>query len=67
MTRQMAASVPDFQAQQPLPSAAEQGELLVATADHKGVPMVRRDRPTAQHDVESEHPGVKRAACAGAV
>ena len=67
MTQQMAADVPDFQAQQPLPPAAEQAELLVATADHKGVPMVRRDRPTAERDEESERPGVKRAACAGAV
>jgi hypothetical protein len=67
MTRQMAGSVPDFQAQQPLPPAAEQAELLVATADHKGVPMVRRDRPTAERAEESERPGVKRAACAGAV
>ncbi len=67
MTRQMAADVPDFQAQQPLPPAAEQAELLVATADHKGVPMVARDRPTAEPDEESERPGVKRAACAGAV
>src|SRR5450432_895420 len=39
MTRQMAADVPNFQAQQPLPPTAEQAELLVATADHKGVPM----------------------------
>jgi hypothetical protein len=78
MTRQMATDVPNFQAQQPLPSLAEQaqqplpslaeqGELLVATADHKGVPMVQRDRPTAQRDEEMERPGVKRAACAGAV
>ena len=67
MTQQMAADVPDFQAQQPLPPTAEQAELLVATADHKGVPMVRRDRPTAERDEESERPGVKRAACAGAV
>ena len=67
MTRRMAADVPDFQAQQPLPDVAEQAELLVATADHKGVPMVRRDRPTVAADEESERPGVKRAACAGAV
>ena len=67
MTRRMAADVPDFQAQQPLPDVAEQAELLVATADHKGVPMVRRDRPAAATDEESERPGVKRAACAGAV
>jgi hypothetical protein len=62
MTRQMAVDVPNFQAQQPLPSTAAQAELLIATADHKGVPMVRRDRPTAKHDEESERPGVKRAA-----
>lgn len=68
MTRQMAADVPNFQAQQPLPSTEEQAELLVATADHKGVPMVRRDRPTAKRDEEEiGRPGVKRAACAGAV
>jgi hypothetical protein len=46
-----------FQAQQPLPGLAAQGELLVATADHKGVPMVRRDRPQAGHDEDREHPG----------
>jgi hypothetical protein len=67
MTRRMAADVPDFQSQQPLPKVAEQAEILVATADHKGVPMVRRDRPTAAADETSERPGVKRAACAGAV
>ena len=67
MTRQLAADVPDFQAQQPLPPVTEQAELLVATADHKGVPMVPRDRPASERDVESDHPGVKRAACAGAV
>jgi hypothetical protein len=67
MTRRMAAEVPEFQAQQPLPDVAEQAELLVATADHKGVPMVRRDRPAAAADEDSERPGVKRAACAGAV
>jgi hypothetical protein len=67
MTRQMATDVPEFQAQQPLPEVDERAELLVATADHKGVPMVRRDRPAAVADKDSERPGVKRAACAGAV
>jgi hypothetical protein len=67
MTQRMAADVPDFQAQQPLPEAGERAELLVATADHKGVPMVRRDRPMAVAQEDSERPGVKRAACAGAV
>src|SRR5277367_3492621 len=67
MTQRMATDVPKFQAQQPLPEADERAELLVATADHKGVPMVRRDRPTAVAEEDSERPGVKRAACAGAV
>jgi hypothetical protein len=67
MTRQMATAVPEFQAQQSLPEADERAELLVATADHKGVPMVRRDRPAAVAEEDSERPGVKRAACAGAV
>jgi hypothetical protein len=67
MTRQMATDVPEYQTQQPLPEADERAELLVATADHKGVPMVRRDRPAAVADEDSERPGVKRAACAGAV
>jgi hypothetical protein len=67
MTRQMAAAVPAFQAQQPLPDRSDQAELLVATADHKGVPMVPRDRPQAAHAEDGERPGVKRAACAGAV
>ncbi len=67
MSRRMATDVPEFQAQQPLPDAAERAELLVATADHKGVPMVRRDRPTAVAAEGRERPGVKRAACAGAV
>ena len=67
MTRRMAADVPEFQAQQPLPEVAEPAELLVLTADHKGVPMVKRDRPTTAAKEDSERPGVKRAACAGAV
>jgi hypothetical protein len=67
MSRHMAADVPAFQAKQPLPPAAASGHLLVASADHKGVPMVPRDRPAAAREEDSEHPGVKRAACAGAV
>ncbi len=67
MSRRMATDVPEFQAQQPLPDAAERAELLVASADHKGVPMVRRHRPTTAAAEDSARPGVQRAACAGAV
>lgn len=41
MSRQMAESVPSFRQQQPPPPASEEGELVVFTADGKGVPMRR--------------------------
>jgi hypothetical protein len=41
MNRQMAEWVDEFRAEQPTPKAEEEGEILVATADAKGVPMVR--------------------------
>src|SRR5450631_3594667 len=41
MNRQMAKFAPDFRTNQPPPPADEEGELLVFTADGKGVPMRR--------------------------
>jgi hypothetical protein len=41
MSRTMAEHVESFQAQKPPPPAAEEGEILVATFDGKGVPMRR--------------------------
>lgn len=41
MSRNMAQHVDNFQTQQPPPPAAEEGEILVATFDGKGVPMRR--------------------------
>ncbi len=41
MSRAVATAVPAFTADRPIPPAAEQGELLVFTADGKGVPMRR--------------------------
>jgi hypothetical protein len=49
MNQVVAASVPSFADQRPLPPAQEEGELLVLTADGKGVPMRRlaSDEPVA--------------------
>jgi hypothetical protein len=44
-SRQMAQHAASFRASQPTPEPSEEGELLVATADGKGVPM---RRPTAE-------------------
>lgn len=41
MNGKMASHVESFQAQQPPPAAEEEGEILVATFDGKGVPMRR--------------------------
>jgi hypothetical protein len=47
MNRQMAQFAPSFRLQQPLPPADEEGELVVLTADGKGIPM-RRDGQSPQ-------------------
>ena len=44
-SRQMDQHAESFRASQPLPPPAEEGELLVATADGKGVPMRRLAQP----------------------
>jgi hypothetical protein len=41
MNREMAESVAGFRASRPAPKAKEEGKILVATADGKGVPMRR--------------------------
>ncbi len=41
MNRKMSESVADFRASLPAPAAKDEGEILVATADNKGVPMRR--------------------------
>jgi hypothetical protein len=46
MNRQMAQWVDEFRAEQPAPVAEQEGEVLVATADGKGVPMIREGDPT---------------------
>ena len=41
MNRKMSESVLDFRASRPAPAVKDEGEILVATADNKGVPMRR--------------------------
>lgn len=69
MNREMAAAVAGFRAAQPTP--AEQGPILVFTADGKGVPM-RRDRSSGESPArgrrkKGEKANKKRQACVGAV
>lgn len=52
MNQRMAADAEDFQVHQAPPPDAEEGELLVATADGKGVPM---RRPLAER-IHNSHP-----------
>jgi hypothetical protein len=69
MNRQMAAWVDEFRAEQPAPTIAEEGEILVATADGKGVPMVREgDRtPAGRPRRKGEKANKKQMATLGAV
>jgi hypothetical protein len=52
MTRRVAADAESFQLQQAPPPGEEEGELLVATADGKGVPM----RRPLEERLRSSHP-----------
>ncbi|MFN4261990.1 MAG: ISKra4 family transposase, partial [Gemmataceae bacterium] len=52
-TREMAEHAASFRASQPVPPPQEEGELLVATADAKGVPMIRP--PDAQAAPHAHH------------
>jgi hypothetical protein len=49
----------------PTPAPAEEGELLVATADGKGVPLVQADAQTVPVFDEKERPGNRRMATLG--
>lgn len=51
----------------PTPSAAEEGALLVVTADGKGVPLVREDAQQLPVFEEKERPGNRRMATLGCV
>jgi len=56
-----------FLDQLPTPAAAEEGALLVVTADGKGVPLVRADAQQVPAFEEKERPGNRRMATLGCV
>ncbi len=69
MNRSLAEHVEDFRAQRPLPKPEDEGELVVAQADGKGIVMRRAaDQPKiAGHRKKGEKPNQKRMACVGAL
>ncbi len=69
MNRQMAESVTDFRESLPAPAAAEEGEILVVTADNKGVPMRRpaRELPAGCRRKKGEKANKKQMAAVGCV
>ena len=58
-SRQMDQHTASFRASQPMPSPEEEGELLVATADGKGVPMRRLADSTAPRTAHRRGKGAK--------
>lgn len=70
MNVHMARSAPSFQLQQPPPPAAEEGAILVAMFDGKGVPMRRPLAERARHGMrrrKGEKANKKQMACVGSV
>jgi hypothetical protein len=68
MNTEMAKQVEDFRTERPLPATAEEGELLVSSADGKGVVM-RRDpgEKTPAHRTKGDKASRKEMAIVGAV
>lgn len=70
MNRKMAEFAPGFRQEQPVPPANEEGELVVFTADGKGVPTCRSATRKQQHSPphgKKEKSGKKQMAYVGAV
>jgi PAS domain-containing protein len=69
MNRQMAESVTGFRESLPAPAAKEEGEILVVTADNKGVPMRRpaKELPAGRHRKKGEKANKKQMAAVGCV
>jgi len=69
MNQQMAESVTAFRESLPAPKAEEEGEILVVTADNKGVPMRRpaAQLPAGRHRKKGEKANKKRMAAVGCV
>lgn len=70
MNRQMAEFAPSFRAEQPPPAADEEGQIVVFTADGKGVPMRRscdEKRPPTQRRTKGQKANKKQMSYVGAV
>jgi hypothetical protein len=67
INRAMGAQAEGFLDQLPTPAAAKEGAILVATADGKGVPLVRADAQKVPAFEEKERPGNRRMATLGCV
>ena len=71
MNLSMAEGVEAFRDSQPKPPAAQEGSILVLTADGKGVPMRRAAQadspPIREHRKKGEKANKKRMACVGGV
>lgn len=70
MNRQLAEFAPSFRADQPPPPKKEEGEIVVFTADGKGVPMRRpsgEKRPHGQRRTKGQKANKKQMSYVGAV
>lgn len=65
----MAESAPAFREAQPAPDPQKEGNILVATEDNKGIPMVRAvaEKPVGAHRKKGEKANKKQMACIGCV
>ena len=61
LNREQASDVEVFQDRLPVPDAAEEGPLLVVTADCKGVPLVRKALPPEEETAPPCQPWRTRA------
>lgn len=69
MNRSMAEEVPAYRDSKPIPAAVEEGEILVVSADGKGVPIRRKLGEAAifGHRKKGEKRNKKRMATVGAI
>lgn len=67
MNRTMGAQADRYLENLPVPPPAEEGTILVATADGKGVPLVRQDAQRVPAFEQKERPGNRRMATLGCV
>ena len=69
MNRHMACEVESFRSSREAPPADEEGQIVIVTADNKGIPMRRPadQRPVGSHRKKGEKANKKQMATVGAV